>query len=184
MEIIKQQIESNPIILYMKGSPNQPQCGFSARHASADGLRGAVSPTSTFSPTPRSAQPAGLWQLADLPAAVDQRRTDRGSDIIAEMYEKGELLPLVKEAWPETADPQVRVRPDADGLTAGIRGGQPSAAASGSRSRRTTPPFLAVVAGAVRLARAELDAGHPQAWPTRSAEGHPASVTVSKVLNG
>ncbi|MBP6382988.1 MAG: monothiol glutaredoxin, Grx4 family, partial [Pseudomonadales bacterium] len=31
MEIIKQQIESNPIILYMKGSPNQPQCGFSAR---------------------------------------------------------------------------------------------------------------------------------------------------------
>jgi len=31
MEIIRQQIESNPIILYMKGSPNQPQCGFSAR---------------------------------------------------------------------------------------------------------------------------------------------------------
>ena len=35
METIKEQIESNPIILYMKGSPNQPQCGFSARSVQA-----------------------------------------------------------------------------------------------------------------------------------------------------
>ena len=31
MDTIKEQIESNPVILYMKGSPNQPQCGFSAK---------------------------------------------------------------------------------------------------------------------------------------------------------
>jgi hypothetical protein len=31
METIREQIEGNPIILYMKGSPNSPQCGFSAR---------------------------------------------------------------------------------------------------------------------------------------------------------
>ncbi|MEC9215184.1 MAG: monothiol glutaredoxin, Grx4 family, partial [Pseudomonadota bacterium] len=30
METIKDQIENNRVILYMKGSPNQPQCGFSA----------------------------------------------------------------------------------------------------------------------------------------------------------
>ncbi len=35
LEVIKQQIESNPIILYMKGSPNEPQCGFSARTSQA-----------------------------------------------------------------------------------------------------------------------------------------------------
>ena len=31
METIKEQIESNPILIYMKGSPDQPQCGFSAQ---------------------------------------------------------------------------------------------------------------------------------------------------------
>ena len=31
METIREQVENNAIILYMKGSPNQPQCGFSAR---------------------------------------------------------------------------------------------------------------------------------------------------------
>ena len=31
MEIIQPPIDGNPIILYMEGSPNQPQCGFSAR---------------------------------------------------------------------------------------------------------------------------------------------------------
>ena len=28
MDVIKDQIENNDILLYMKGSPNQPQCGF------------------------------------------------------------------------------------------------------------------------------------------------------------
>ena len=31
MDTIKDQITANRVILYMKGSPNQPQCGFSAR---------------------------------------------------------------------------------------------------------------------------------------------------------
>ena len=31
VSVIKQQIEENPIILYMKGSPQAPQCGFSAQ---------------------------------------------------------------------------------------------------------------------------------------------------------
>ncbi|MGB0504440.1 MAG: Grx4 family monothiol glutaredoxin, partial [Thalassolituus sp.] len=35
MQVIKDQIENNDILLYMKGSPNQPQCGFSARTVQA-----------------------------------------------------------------------------------------------------------------------------------------------------
>lgn len=31
MQAIKDQIEQNSVILYMKGSPDQPMCGFSAR---------------------------------------------------------------------------------------------------------------------------------------------------------
>ena len=30
-DTIKEQIKNNPIIIYMKGNPNAPQCGFSAR---------------------------------------------------------------------------------------------------------------------------------------------------------
>ena len=35
MQVIKDQIETNDILLYMKGSPNQPMCGFSARTVQA-----------------------------------------------------------------------------------------------------------------------------------------------------
>ena len=35
METIKEQISNNRVLLYMKGSPNQPQCGFSARAVQA-----------------------------------------------------------------------------------------------------------------------------------------------------
>ena len=35
MESIRDQVESNSVLLYMKGSPNQPQCGFSARTVQA-----------------------------------------------------------------------------------------------------------------------------------------------------
>ena len=35
LERIKEQVESNPVILYMKGTPQMPQCGFSSRTAEA-----------------------------------------------------------------------------------------------------------------------------------------------------
>ncbi|KZZ52149.1 monothiol glutaredoxin, Grx4 family, partial [Oleiphilus sp. HI0118] len=35
MDAIKEQIEENSILLYMKGTPQQPQCGFSARTVQA-----------------------------------------------------------------------------------------------------------------------------------------------------
>ena len=34
-EVIREQIENNPVILYMKGSPDAPQCGFSSRASQA-----------------------------------------------------------------------------------------------------------------------------------------------------
>ena len=35
LERIKEQVESNPIVIYMKGTPQLPQCGFSSRTAEA-----------------------------------------------------------------------------------------------------------------------------------------------------
>ena len=104
MEIIKQQIESNPIILYMKGSPNQPQCGFSARATQvlmACGERFAYVDI-LANPEIRANLP-GYANWPTFPQLWINGELIGGSDIIAEMYEKGELLPLVKEAAAKNA---------------------------------------------------------------------------------
>ena len=35
IDTIKEQIANNPVLIYMKGAPNAPQCGFSARASQA-----------------------------------------------------------------------------------------------------------------------------------------------------
>lgn len=98
-ETIREQIESNPIILYMKGSPNQPQCGFSARSVQAlmaCGERFAYVDVLT-NPDVR----ANLPKYADWPTFPQlwvKGELVGGCDIITELYESGELKKLVQEA--------------------------------------------------------------------------------------
>ena len=83
----------------MKGSPNQPQCGFSARASQvlmACGERFAYVDILS-NPDIRANLPAyANWPT--FPQLWIKGELIGGSDIIAEMYEKGELLPLVKDA--------------------------------------------------------------------------------------
>jgi monothiol glutaredoxin len=99
IETIKEQIASNNILLYMKGSPNQPQCGFSARTVQAlmaCGERFAYVDILS-NPDIRANLPAyanwptfpQLWVGGELIG---------GCDIVTEMFENGELLTLIKEA--------------------------------------------------------------------------------------
>ncbi len=99
IETIKDQIASNPVILYMKGSPNAPQCGFSSRAAQVliecgekfayvdilqhPEIRAELPKYAHWPTFPQ------LWVGGELVG---------GSDIILEMHEKGELLPLIKAA--------------------------------------------------------------------------------------
>lgn len=98
-ETIREQIESNPIILYMKGSPNQPQCGFSARSVQAlmaCGERFAYVDVLT-NPDVR----ANLPKYADWPTFPQlwvKGELIGGCDIITELYESGELKKLVQDA--------------------------------------------------------------------------------------
>ncbi|MFZ2208893.1 MAG: Grx4 family monothiol glutaredoxin [Porticoccaceae bacterium] len=98
-ETIREQIESNPVILYMKGSPNQPQCGFSARSVQAlmaCGERFAYVDILT-NPDIR----ANLPKYADWPTFPQlwvKGELVGGCDIITELYESGELKRLVQEA--------------------------------------------------------------------------------------
>ncbi len=99
MEQIREQIEKNPILLYMKGSPNQPQCGFSARTVQAlmaCGERFAYVDVLS-NPDVRANLPQyGNWPT--FPQLWVKGELVGGCDIVGEMHDSGELATLVKEA--------------------------------------------------------------------------------------
>ena len=105
IDTIKDQIESNPIILYMKGSPNQPQCGFSARTSQAlmaCGQRFAYVDILS-NPEIRSELPKyANWPT--FPQLWVEGELIGGCDIVTGMHEKGELEPLVRGAAEKSAD--------------------------------------------------------------------------------
>ncbi len=96
---IKQQLADNAIVLYMKGSPQMPQCGFSMRAAQmVDACDVDFAFVDVLSnPHIRQALPEyANWPT--FPQLYVKGELIGGSDIIAEMYENGELEPLLKEA--------------------------------------------------------------------------------------
>ena len=99
IDTIKEQIETNDVLLYLKGSPNQPQCGFSARTVEvlmACGERFAYVDILS-NPEIR----ANLPQYANWPTFPQLWVSGElvgGCDIVTEMYDAGELQTLVKEA--------------------------------------------------------------------------------------
>ena len=98
VDTIKEQIENNNILLYMKGSPNQPQCGFSARTVQA-----LMACGERFAYVDILANPdirANLPKYDNWPTFpllwVDGELIG-GCDIVTEMYDSGELQTLIKE---------------------------------------------------------------------------------------
>ena len=103
-DTIKDQIEQNPILLYMKGSPNQPQCGFSARTVQALMQCGERFAYVDILSNPEIR--ANLPKYANWPTFpqlwVDGELIG-GCDIVTEMFESGELQTLIKESAAATA---------------------------------------------------------------------------------
>ena len=104
IERIKQQISENSILLYMKGSPKLPSCGFSSQASQA-----LISCEEKFAYVDILQNPdirAELPKYADWPTFpqlwVDGELVG-GCDIILEMFQQGELQTLVKEAAAKTA---------------------------------------------------------------------------------
>jgi monothiol glutaredoxin len=99
LERIREQVQNNPVIIYMKGTPQMPQCGFSARAAAALQECGeefayvnVLMDPEIFQNLPRFAN----WPT--FPQIYVDSELIGGCDITLEMQEKGELQPLVKEA--------------------------------------------------------------------------------------
>ncbi|MDF1821489.1 MAG: Grx4 family monothiol glutaredoxin [Alcanivoracaceae bacterium] len=99
MEVIKDQIENNAVILYMKGTPQFPQCGFSAR---AVEVMTAVGKPFAYvnileAPEIRSSLPKyGNWPT--FPQLWIKGELIGGSDILLEMQRSGELAQMMEEA--------------------------------------------------------------------------------------
>jgi monothiol glutaredoxin len=96
---IKEQIETHPILLYMKGSPGAPQCGFSAQTVQclvACGERFAY--VDVLSNPEIRAELPGYANWPTFPQLWVRGELVGGCDIITEMFQAGELEPLIKEA--------------------------------------------------------------------------------------
>lgn len=99
LDVIKDQISSNNVILYMKGSPQFPQCGFSARAVEA--LMSVGKPFAYVNILEHPDIRAELPKYANWPTFPQlwvKGELIGGSDIILEMAQKGELKPLIEEA--------------------------------------------------------------------------------------
>jgi monothiol glutaredoxin len=97
IETIKEQIQSNDILLYMKGSPNQPQCGFSARTTQALMACGERFAYVDILSNPEIR--AELPKYANWPTFPQlwiKGELIGGCDIVTEMFENGELQALIK----------------------------------------------------------------------------------------
>src|SRR3954452_1994725 len=91
-DAIAEAIRDNDVILFMKGTPDAPACGFSARAVAARQATGAPFAAVDILPDPRIRQElSGISGWPTIPQLFVGVELVGGSDIIAEMYETGEL---------------------------------------------------------------------------------------------
>jgi monothiol glutaredoxin len=91
-DAIAEAIAENPVILFMKGTPDAPACGFSARTVAA--LQSLDAPFSAVDilPDPRIRQElSALSNWPTIPQLFVGGELVGGADIVAEMYASGEL---------------------------------------------------------------------------------------------
>ena len=95
-EFIKKLIEDNKVVLFMKGSPQQPLCGFSANAA---GILSSYDPDFAHfdvisDPDVRQGiKDFSMWPT--LPQIYINQEFVGGSDILAQLHERGELKALI-----------------------------------------------------------------------------------------
>ncbi|HSD78436.1 MAG TPA: Grx4 family monothiol glutaredoxin [Solirubrobacteraceae bacterium] len=91
-DAIAEAIRENDVLLFMKGTPDAPACGFSARAVAALQATGSPFAAVDILPDPRIRQElSGLSGWPTIPQLFVGGELLGGSDIIVEMYESGEL---------------------------------------------------------------------------------------------
>lgn len=97
---IDEKVKSNKVVLFMKGSPDFPQCGFSAH--TVEILRSYGIPFSSEDVLADPAVRDGIKRYSNWPTIpqifIDGKFVG-GCDILHELHERGELEPMLKAAF-------------------------------------------------------------------------------------
>jgi monothiol glutaredoxin len=104
-ERIKQQLESHPVLLYMKGTPDFPQCGFSAKTVSVLRAVGARFAYINIFEDPEIRE--GLKSYSNWPTYPQLYVNGEligGCDIAVELYQSGELQQIIESAGATQAE--------------------------------------------------------------------------------
>jgi monothiol glutaredoxin len=99
---ISEAIDNNEVLLFMKGTPEQPACGFSARTVAA--LKALAAPFAAVDVLgdPRVRQElSALSDWPTIPQLFVRGELIGGCDIVTEMYESGELAQVLGVEAPE-----------------------------------------------------------------------------------
>ncbi|HZO35406.1 MAG TPA: Grx4 family monothiol glutaredoxin [Solirubrobacteraceae bacterium] len=119
-DAIAEAIRENEIILFMKGTPEQPMCGFSARTAGAMQALDVPFAAVDILPDPRIRQElSALSGWPTIPQLFVRGELIGGADIVAEMFESGELAAALG-AEPAAAAEAPADQPADDGSLLGI----------------------------------------------------------------
>jgi monothiol glutaredoxin len=107
-DAIAEAIKDNDVILFMKGTPEGPACGFSARAVAALQAVGASFAAVDILPDPRLRQElSAISNWPTIPQLFVGGELVGGSDIIVEMYDSGELAEVVGVEQPAGEAPPV-----------------------------------------------------------------------------
>ncbi|MEX2523585.1 MAG: Grx4 family monothiol glutaredoxin [Gammaproteobacteria bacterium] len=101
IEEIKSTIQDNPVILFMKGTPDLPQCGFSMRTAEAVKSCGVDFGYVDVLATPEVRE--NLPRVSNWPTFPQlfiNGELVGGCDIVLDLHQKGELQTMLQEAVP------------------------------------------------------------------------------------
>lgn len=99
MDEIRNEVEGHPVVIYMKGSKEMPQCGFSA--AAVQVLGSYDTPVKDVNVLADQEKWAALKVYSSwptIPQIYIGGRFVGGCDIIREMHAKGEIAPLLEQA--------------------------------------------------------------------------------------
>ena len=100
-------IAENEVMLFMKGTPDQPRCGFSMRTSAALNSLGVRYAAMDILPDPRIREElSAISDWPTIPQLFVRGKLVGGCDIVTEMYETGELAELLGVEQPEDAEPE------------------------------------------------------------------------------
>jgi monothiol glutaredoxin len=109
-DAISEAIGEHDVILFMKGTPEQPRCGFSARTVATLDSLGASFAAVDILPDPRIRQElSAISNWPTIPQLFVKGELVGGCDIVTEMYESGELARVLG------VEPQAGEAPATDG---------------------------------------------------------------------